>query len=229
VAYVVTPCPQVCETEIFSMSADGTDTLNLTANVSGDASSPAWSNDASSRIAFTVDTCSGDGCLEIFVMNADGSNPQNLTGESGGSLPTWSPGGGRIAFVRTVCDTVCRDDIWVMQVGSGATTLLTGGLNGSATAPDFGPDGDTIAFSYRPCDTCLADIYTMSAEDGSGATPLTSGLPADARSPAWSPDGNQLVFTTACGTQPCDDELFVIDATGSGLAQRGPGSNPDWR
>jgi Tol biopolymer transport system component len=124
---------------------------------------------------------------------------------------------------------VCRDDIWVMQVGSGATTLLTGSLNGSATAPDFGPDGDTIAFSYRPCDTCLADIYTMSAEDGSGATPLTSGLPADARSPAWSPDGNQLVFTTACGTQPCDDELFVMDATGSGLAQRGPGSNPDWR
>ncbi len=228
IAYVVTPCPQGCPTEIYSMSADGTDTLNLTAGIEGDASSPAWSNDGS-RIAFTVDTCLGDSCFEVFVMNRDGSNPVNLTGESGGSFPAWSPGGGRIAFTRTTCNLACRDDIWVMQLGPGETTLLTGGLSGPSTAPAFSADGAAIAFISRPCDTCQADVFTMNAEDGSNAIPRTSGLSGEALSPAWSPDGRQLVFATACGSEFCDDELYVMDADGSGLEPLGPGSDPNWR
>jgi hypothetical protein len=222
VAYVVEHCPEGCTTDIYSMSADGSDTVDLTTAVEGDASEPDWSNDGS-RIALTVDTC-GDRCLDVFVMDANGSNPTNLTGESEGSEPTWSPGGNRIAFTREFFGAGPESDIWVFQFSSGLFTNLTP-IVGRSTAPAWSPDGSTIAFVHQlplPCDTCRAELFMMNADDGSDMRLVPTGLNGDVTSVAWSPDGGRLAFTMG-------GELFLIDTTGANLQRVGPGSNPDWR
>jgi hypothetical protein len=228
VAYVVEHCPEGCTTDIHSMSADGSDTVNLTTGVGGEASAPDWSNDGS-QIAFTVDTCSGDGCFEVFVMNADGSNPTNVTGESNASEPTWSPGGGRIAFTRAFCDFVCENDIWTLQLASGRLTNLTANLSGPSRAAAWSPDGSTIAFAHAACDTCQADLFTMSADDGSNPQPVQTGLVGDVLSVAWSPDGQQIAFEFACGSESCDDGIYVVERSGGVAGRLVSGSDPDWR
>jgi TolB protein len=92
-------CFTGCNTEIYTMSADGSGQTRLTYTPDAE-STPAWSPDGA-KIAFTHTPAGGD--PDIWVMNADGSAPVNLTaGESPlqDADPAWSADGQKIVFSK---------------------------------------------------------------------------------------------------------------------------------
>ena len=150
--------------EIYVMSADGTNQINLTRHPKADRH-PTWSPDGT-KIAFTSDR---DGDREIYVMKASGGRPIQLTENlvPWDRAAAWSPDGKRIAF------TSGRDgdfDIYVMDADGSDPIQLTHNLLAMDDHAAWSPDGERIAFtSNREGEF---DIYVMDA-DGSNPVNLT--------------------------------------------------------
>jgi Tol biopolymer transport system component len=128
-------------------------------------------------------------------------------------------------------------------VGAVILILLDGGAASQTAAPAVSAQSNAatrsgpsrIAFlrlrgslaTCRPVDSCDNGMYVMNA-DGSGLRRLTRNAalgPGPSADPAWSPDGRKLVFVkrpersgAACRpTGRCHEEIYVINADGSGL------------
>jgi Tol biopolymer transport system component len=85
--------------EIYVMTADGSDQVQLTTTIGADNDFPAWSPDGT-KIVFSRQLVPSTHS-NIYVMNADGSMQTRLTiAEATEVCPTWSPDGTRITFVR---------------------------------------------------------------------------------------------------------------------------------
>jgi Tol biopolymer transport system component len=155
------------------VNPDGTDAVDLTPAIVGEAAWPAWSPDGS-QVAFGM--YSDPGHEGIWVMNADGSSMRQLT-DDGGLSPAWSPDGTRIVY----------------SVYTGLVTMFADGHHrqvimrkiGVAGA-EFSPDGSTIAYS---------DGNSIWEVQRTGRNPhrVTSGGYGDT-SPSWSPDGTRIAF-----------------------------------
>ena len=119
------------------------------------------------RIAFVK--ADEEGHRNIYVMNADGSGQTNLTpgaettGQgNGGTNPTWSPDGSRIAYASL------SGDIWVMNAdGTGQTPVVA-----NSVLPAWSPDGTRIVFSSSSFNAQNGpDIFTANP-NGTGITRL---------------------------------------------------------
>jgi Tol biopolymer transport system component len=134
---------------------------------------------------------------------------------------------GRIAFSSY---RLGQQDIFTMRPHGGGVRNLTNDPN-----PDFqpawSPDGDRIAFvSLVVASSHFDQVYTMNPRGGD-RTRLTDIEGGNAQEPAWSPDGGQIAFHVSFGGA-IDDEIYVMDADGSGLVQITDNdrsdSNPVW-
>src|SRR5256884_358773 len=172
---------------------------------------------------------------------AAGGLARQLTPGPYDAMPTLSPSGRRIAFVRlTRSDTEATVSLYKAdRFGHHAAPLLSNGLD---ISPGWSPDGRTIAFS-RLADRSLpidqATLYLADA-DGSNVRPL-GGRPVRGVSPSWSPDGRRIAFVSfadhngsACPAGTCtpNGEIYVVGADGSGLrrltASKADDEHPTW-
>jgi TolB protein len=176
----------------------------------------------SRKIAFKSDR---DGQAEIYVMNGNGSGEVNLTQHPDPDfLPSWSPNGKKIAFLRTVSEDQPDSPIhlFVMNAdGSGVLDLSgTLGLVPSGVVA-WSPDASTIAFSViLPPNSSAMDIWLVHP-DGSGLVPLTTDGLFNAVG-NWSPDGSKIVYERAVsdGVSRTEDRgIYVIAADGTGATQ----------
>ena len=199
--------------EVYLVSEDGTDSVNLTNNPTNDGD-PSWSFDGE-RIAFDSDR---DGNWEIYMMNADGSGATRLTYHPAeDDSPVWSPDSLQIAFKSN------RDGNWEIYVVNLDDLSVTNLTNHPADdlVPAWSPDGQHIAFvSDRTGDW---DIWDMNA-DGSGLVNLTRH-PAKDSFPAWAPDSHQIAFHS---DRDGNDEIYVMNADGSGLVRLTRHPADDW-
>ena len=124
---------------IFLASLDGTELNQVTPAYTG---APDWSSTGQIAFARFKQTCRLV-CANIFVTRLGGT-PRRLT-HRGGSGPSWSPHGTKLAFVRSVrrgVDMDPRDVYLVRRDGSGLRRLTRRGGH----SPAWSPDGRWIAF-----------------------------------------------------------------------------------
>jgi len=217
---------------IYTVRPDGKGLRRLTVpptrqQLGGDTG-PVWAP-RGKQIVFERDlTYWGADRYRLAAVSTGGGLTRQLTKGPYDAMPTLSPNGRWIAFVRLrrtnsgVITTLYTID----RLGRHAKRLFSDGLD---LSPAWSPDGKTIVFS-RLADPTLpieeATLYLADA-DGSNVRPL--GQPAVVGvSPAWSPDGRSIAFVsfadhdgTACPAEGCppSGEIYRVDADGTGLTR----------
>jgi Tol biopolymer transport system component len=206
---------------IYTMNADGSGLRSLTPT--GLNGRPSWSPDGS-QIAFS--TLQYGKQATISVMTATGKRVRKVlttplpTKRFGLGLdsPTFSPDGGRIAFV------------WLKKTGSAIFTMKAsgGGLKqvtpwqrgGLADKIDWSHDGARIAFSSPGIGDrrgVSSNVFTV-RPDGTGLVKLTNSRGGKINNgfDSWSPDSQRIAFASnRTGTY----EIYSMNANGSAVAQ----------
>lgn len=212
--------------KVIDVTGEGLRTL--TTNLDTYEGEPAWSPDGS-KIAFVRGydrTAEGianfSSCAsEIYLIDADSldGGAKNLTRGEGGTDPSWSPDGTRIAFTSNRNDNF---DIYTINLATGKVDQLTH-TAASEAEPAWSPDGNQIAYSSGYVNGTFdcgfahtglefpplvngPDIYLM-ANDGSNQHRVTDT--ENNLEPTWSPDGSSLAFISFREGVP---QIFVLDA-----------------
>ncbi|WP_301102224.1 Tol-Pal system beta propeller repeat protein TolB [Propionivibrio sp.] len=161
----------------------------------------------STRIAYVVK--SGANRYELHIADADGQNAQAaLKSREPIISPTWSPDGGRLAYVSFENK---KPVVYVHSLASGQR-IVVANFKGSNSAPAWSPDGRKLAVVLSKDGG--SQIFIVNA-DGSGVQRLTasSGINTE---PFYAADGQSIYFTSDRGGSP---QIYRTGVSG-GDAQR---------
>jgi len=137
------------------------------------------------RIAFDSDR---DGERAVYIADANGKNVRRISGAGFAAVPSWSPDGRTLAFVRAEPDRPQVWNLWASDLESGETRRLTNHRFGQTWSAAWFPDGRRIAYSHE------ARLIIRSIDSGEERifnTPKAGHL---IRTPAVSPDGRRVMF-----------------------------------
>lgn len=224
------------ESDVLTMSAEATNTVNLTADVDDAAEKPAWSPDGST-IVFVRTV---DGHRELWAMSAvDGSGKRPLVTFAMEGLESYDPAVGPdgTVFYSAAVDVNLPDraDVWVTDLEGTARRPLDP-VNGEGMVNevvDVSADGTQITFSRYEVGGQY-DVF-VAAADGTGARNVTAtaiGGPAASDGPSsWAPDGRRLAIVSTIDGG--DHDIWILDlATGEErllLDNDVDDLDPDWR
>lgn len=221
--------------DLHTIRPDGTGVVNVgevEAEMSTETAGYAWSPNGD-QIAFVSlhdpDNPVEDKKSELYVVQRDGSGRERIT-RGGGTHPTWSPDGARIAFVS---DRRGADEVYVgPPEGPAFEPVGRGWARTDPTLSRYSP----LTAPYRPYRPTLAftsdrhgndDIYTFVPGVGN-RTQVTEDAAADA-DPTWAPDRPRLAFAS---TRDGTSNIYTIGLNGSTprpvTEHEAVDTEPDW-
>ena len=160
----------------------------------------------------------------LYLVNADGSDLRQVANLSSPRWIDWSPDGTQIVFAtRPNPGGHGRMDVYLLHLGSGSVTNLTGGRGEEGVdyfSPRWSPDGTLIAF--HSLDDAGFHVMTIQP-NGQGLKKVTDWAFKGeiffydvAWPPQWSPDGKRLAFFSF--DDPNADfnaDIFVVNPDGT--------------
>ncbi len=137
------------------------------------------------QIAFDSDR---DGERGVYIANADGTNVRRVSGEGFAAVPSWSPDGETLVFVRAEPGRPKVWNLWRLDVSSGDMERLTSHRYGQMMGASWFPDNRHLAYSHE---LRLVVLDTQTGRERSYQTPRKGKL---VRTPAVSPDGQLIIL-----------------------------------
>jgi len=137
------------------------------------------------RIAFDSDR---DGERAVYIADADGRHVRRVSGEGFAAVPSWSPDGQTLAFVRAEPGRPNVWNIWTADLTDGTFQRITNHRLGQPWGGSWFPDGKRLAYSLEDrivilnLDTRAERVFP---------SPKQGRL---VRTPAVSPDGKRIMF-----------------------------------
>jgi len=232
-------------TDIWMMSWDGTESVQLTNSPDGE-NNPKWSPDGK-YISFT--TARNSGSNQVYLLNRLGGEAIKLTDVKGdlGDY-AWSPDGKKLLLtIKDYEDTAgkkinkpyvidryhFKQDIsgyqydkrkihfYLFDVATKKTDTLTQG-NYNEGGAQWSPDGTAIAFvsnrTEDPDKNENTDIFIIDAKPGALTKQFTTWNGSDA-SPQWSPDGKSIAYlrsTSNANYIMYDDPILCVAPVNGG-------------
>ena len=139
----------------------------------------------SQLVAFDSDR---EGVRAVYVARADGTGVRRISGDGYAAVPTWSPDGRRLAFLRAEDNRPQVWNLWIVELASGERMRLTNHRFGQVWGGAWFPDGRRLAYSHED-ELLLLELAT--GQTTRYRSPLKGRL---VRTPAVSPDGRLVIF-----------------------------------
>jgi len=149
---------------------------------------------------------------DVFSAPIEKGPTRNLTHSSGAhdKWPTWSPDGGRIAFIS---DMSGEEELYIMpQDGLKPAEQITRGGSAMRYQPEWSPDGKRIAFSDKD-----GKLYVVTLADKK-VTEIADSRYNQIRDYTWSPRGNFIAFSMAANSNR--NSSIHIWSAGDGRVRR---------
>jgi cytoskeletal protein RodZ len=139
-------------------------------------------------IAFDSDR---QGERAVYVADADGRNVQRVSPDGLAAMPSWSPDGRRLAFVRADAARPEVWHVWTLDYESGELRQITRHAQGRPQGASWFPGGGQLVYA-------MADRLIVH-DLGSGRERAFAGPRSgvEVRSPVVSPDGRRVAFQLA--------------------------------
>ena len=150
------------------------------------------------RIAFDSDR---DGVRGVYVADADGRNVRRVTGEGFAAVPSWSPDGRTLAFVRAEPDRPRVWNLWTIDLETTESRRLTKHRYGQPWGGSWFPDGKRMAYSHED------RLIVLDLTRGTQRVYPSPRKGQLVRTPAVSPDGERVIF------QVYRDGAWLLDLT----------------